>query len=185
MTERRVPDSGEQDNAAGPLEHSADSGQSRVLGRVKLTKRRVAATDQGVGATTPSQLPAEIGCEIWHARAIDALASGHPDEALECCHQARKIEPDRVAYAATEVWIRAHLSRPDLKVRELELSMLIVDHATCVSARYYRGIIRGRLGDDVGARRDFEHVLGVAPDHAGARAGIELRGSSRRRSSHR
>ncbi len=112
MAERRVPDVGEQDNAADPTEHSGDSGESRVLGCVKLAKRRVAADDRWAGGTTPSQPPAEIGCDIWHARAVDAFASGHPDEALEYCHQARRIEPDRVSYAATEVWIRATCHGP-------------------------------------------------------------------------
>ena len=177
MTERRVSDAGEQDNAAGPTEHSGDSGESRVLGRVKLAKRPVAAAAPSVEVSSPSPPPTEIGCDIWHARAVDALASGHPEEALECCHRARKIEPDRVAYAATEIWIRAHLSRPDLKVRELQLSMLILDHSRCVAARYYRGMVRVRLGDDAGARRDFEHVLGISPNHAGAKAAVDSRGS--------
>jgi tetratricopeptide (TPR) repeat protein len=153
-----------------------------VIARVKLEKRSISRAELArTAAARPNPSAEDMDAAAWHARALDALAAGRVEEALARCHQARRAEPDIVAYAATEVWIRAHLPRPDFKVRELQLGMLILTDKKCLITRYYRGIMRGKLGDNAGARHDFEHVLRLDPQHAGAAAQLD-RSAGRRRS---
>ncbi len=173
MTEGQLSDGDDRDNDAEASKNSQEPGEPRVLARVKLAKRRARREEEKSEPASGSEPPEALDPAIWHARALDALASDRPEEALKCCHQARQLDPDVVSYAATEVWIRAHLPRPDLKVRELELGMLLYDDAKCLVARYYRGKVRYLLGDRAGARQDFEHVLSLDPEHAGARAQLE------------
>ncbi len=113
----------------------------------------------------PTWSPSEL-----HERALVALAEKRPSEALELCQQACDAEPDNPDYLASALWIRAKLPRPDLKVLTLDLDDLLRTHLDHLAGRYYRGMLRRRLGYDSAAKQDFERVLDLDPDHAGARA---------------
>ena len=104
-----------------------------------------------------------------YARSLVALSEQRADEALRLCHAALSAEPNNPDFLATMVWIRASMERPDLKVLLVELDELLQGAPSHVSGRYYRGVLRRRMGDDTGARLDFEQVLSADPGHAGAR----------------
>jgi hypothetical protein len=126
----------------------------------------------------PAQTPIEL-----HARALSALSEQRHDEALALCRSAMEASPTNPDYQATSVWIRASMDKPDLKVLVLELDDLLLDHPEHVAGRFYRGMLRRRLGADALARQDFERVLAAVPEHAGARAQLTdlARPSERRR----
>ena len=128
-------------------------------------------------------VPEDLPADELHAHALDALARDLPKEALELCRRACEADPDHPDYAATSLWIQAKLPRPDLKVLTLDLDDLLRIHLDHVPARYYRGVLRRRLGYDSAAKQDFERVLELDPDHAGAHAQLaELaKGGGRRR----
>jgi hypothetical protein len=129
-------------------------------------------------AVEPAHTPIEL-----HARALSALSEQRHDEALALCRSASDASPTNPDYQATAVWIRACMDRPDLKVLVLELDDLLLDHPEHIAARFYRGVLRRRLGADALARQDFERVLAAVPEHAGARAQLAdlARPSERRR----
>jgi tetratricopeptide (TPR) repeat protein len=115
-----------------------------------------------------------------HALALTALAQQRADDALRMVRAACESEPDNPDYLASSVWIRASMERPDLKVLLLDLDDLLRHEPEHVTARYYRGVLRRRLGSDSSAQVDFERVLELDPGHAGARnqlAEVTKRGS--------
>ena len=117
-------------------------------------------------AVAPS--PADL-----HAQALSTLADDRPAEALSLCQAACKAAPDDPDYRASAVWISACLDRPDLKVLVVRLDELLGQHPEHVTARYYRGMLRRRLGDDVAAKSDFERVIDADADHAGAASQLD------------
>jgi tetratricopeptide (TPR) repeat protein len=120
---------------------------------------------------TPSQL---------HERALVAMSEQRLTEALRLCLLACEASPDNPDYIASSIWIRACVPKPDLKVLTLDLDDLLLHHEDHVQARYYRGVLRRRLGYDSAAKQDFERVLSLAPDHAGARQHLEELGRANR-----
>jgi len=105
-------------------------------------------------------------------RALYALGCQDPETASRLCERATELAPDDLEFLATAAWVRAHLARPDLKVLLLEFDDLLLLEPEHVNARYYRAMLRRRLGQDAAARQDLEKVLALAPDHAAARAQI-------------
>jgi tetratricopeptide (TPR) repeat protein len=108
-----------------------------------------------------------------HAKALVALSEQRLDEALTLCRAACEAEPDNPDYLASSVWIRASMDRPDTKVLLLDLDGVLREHPDHIQARFYRGVLRRRLGSDNAAKRDFERVLELKPSHAGAKAQLE------------
>jgi hypothetical protein len=104
-----------------------------------------------------------------HARALTALSEQRADEALRLVRAACDAEPDNPDFLSSSVWIRASMERPDLKLLVLDLDDVLRSHRDHVTARYYRGVLRRRLGNDSAAKSDFERVLEMDPGHAGAR----------------
>jgi hypothetical protein len=109
----------------------------------------------------------------FHERALVALSEQLYTEALALCHRAIEAAPDDPDYVASAVWIQASMPRPDIKVLTLDLDDLLRIHEDHVSARYYRGVLRRRLGYDSAAKQDFERVLQLEREHAGARRQLE------------
>lgn len=105
-----------------------------------------------------------------HARALMALSEQKATEALRLVKSACKAEPNNPDFLATSAWIRAAQPRPSLNVLLMDLDDLLDRHPSHVSAIYYRGVLRRRVGDDEGARKDFEAALAIRPDHDGAQA---------------
>lgn len=105
-----------------------------------------------------------------HARALVALSEQRYAEALGLCRDACDVAPGNPDFLASSVWIRASMPQPDTKLLLLDLDALLRDFPDHVQGRYYRGILRRRLGSDNAARRDFERVIELQPGHAGAEA---------------
>src|SRR5262249_45005755 len=76
--------------------------------------------------------------------------------------------PESPDLVALSVWARAALGGADVKALSIELDELLQAAETHVQARYYRAMLRKRLGDGAGMQRDLTRVLRLAPDHAGA-----------------
>ncbi|HZO16211.1 MAG TPA: hypothetical protein VFB62_23215 [Polyangiaceae bacterium] len=113
---------------------------------------------------TPSQL---------HERAFVAMSEQRFTEAIRLAQLACNGAPDNPDYLASAIWIRACMPGADLKVVCLDLDDLLLHHASHVQARYYRGVLRRRLGYDSAAKQDFERVLADDPEHGGARDHLE------------
>lgn len=104
--------------------------------------------------------------------ALYALNRQDVEAAAALCERAHEVAPEDIDVLVTRAWVRSHLPRPDLKVLVLELDDVLRVEPDRVGARFYRGMLRRRLGEDAGARQDFERVLSLEPTHAGARAQI-------------
>ena len=129
-------------------------------------RNEASAPDGGSDQTPVSRMSsAEL-----HERALYEHSEKRPSEALQLCNRACEMDPSNPDYQATAIWIRASMSRPDLKVLTLDLDDILRTHRDHVLARYYRGVLRRRIGYDSAAKRDFEYVLGNDPNHAAARA---------------
>lgn len=105
-----------------------------------------------------------------HAKALVALSEQRLDEALTLCRSACEAQPDNPDYLASSVWIRASMEAPDTKVLLLDLDGVLREHPDHIQARFYRGVLRRRLGSENAAKRDFERVLELQSGHAGAKA---------------
>lgn len=111
----------------------------------------------------PSLPPATL-LEMAEAR----IESKDIDGAFQCwqlAHHAGATDPDALALG---VWIRSMQSGADVKPLMIEIDELLHDGAPLVKPRFVRGLLRRRLGDAVGAARDFERVIDLEPGHAGA-----------------
>ncbi len=104
-----------------------------------------------------------------HERALYEMSQRAFDEALRLCELASQGDPQQADYRATKVWIRAHLPHPDFKVLTLDLDEILLIDRDHVQARFYRAMLRKRLGLEMAAKQDFERVLTIDPGHAGAR----------------
>jgi hypothetical protein len=111
----------------------------------------------------PSLPPATL-LEMAEAR----IESKDIDGAFRCwqlAHQAGATHPDALALG---VWIRSMQPGADVKPLMVEIDELLHDGAPLVKPRFVRGLLRRRLGDTVGAARDFERVIDLDPGHPGA-----------------
>ncbi|MSP25537.1 MAG: hypothetical protein EXR75_10305 [Myxococcales bacterium] len=108
-----------------------------------------------------------------HEQALYELLSGRFSEALNFCDRAFAGRSDDLEIQATRAWIRAHQQRPDLKVLTLDLDDVLLQDPEQIDARFYRGVLRRRLGNDAGARSDLERVLALDPEHRAARAQLD------------
>jgi hypothetical protein len=61
----------------------------------------------------------------------------------------------------------------DLKALRIELDEIVAAEDGHAEARFFRGCLRRRLGDDAGARRDFEKALELDPSHEGAKKELD------------
>lgn len=121
-------------------------------------------------------LPADL-----HAKALAALSEQELDEALRLCKAASEAQPDNADFLATLVWIQASADRPDTKVLLLDLDGILRGHPDHAQARFYRGVLRRRLGSDNAAKRDFERVLELQPGHSGAKAQLGALSNQKKR----
>jgi hypothetical protein len=87
---------------------------------------------------------------------------------VEACDAGRREAPDDPDLTALGAWARAQLGAADLKALTVDLDEVLGAHEAHVEARYYRGMLRKRLGDEAGSLRDLQHVVEIAPGHEGA-----------------
>ncbi len=161
------------DEAAPPARSSA-----KQLGRVNLARvpRSRAWQDRATPLEARDDAPdSRTSPDDLHEHALYELWAGRPAEALVLCERAHSLRPEDLEIQASRAWIRAHQKRPDLRVIALDLDDLLLQDAEHVDARFYRGMVRHKLGSDAGARSDFERVLALDPEHRAARAQLERR----------
>jgi hypothetical protein len=87
---------------------------------------------------------------------------------VEACDAGRREVADDPDLVALGAWARAQLGGADLKALTVDLDEVLGAHAEHVEARYYRGMLRKRLGDQAGSVRDLRQVVEIAPGHEGA-----------------
>lgn len=100
--------------------------------------------------------------------AVNHLAERDLLGALDACAMARKAAPGELDYIALSAWIRYQMPGADIKALAVELDEVLSANEAHVQARYYRAILRRRLGDDLGAIRDLRRVIEVFPAHSEA-----------------
>lgn len=115
----------------------------------------------------PSEGPSLDGLR---QRIVERFAEGDLDAALAACHAARALAPHDHDLHASSVWIRSKMKAPDLKVLLVELDELLRADDVHVEARYYRALLRRRMGDEAGAEQDLRKLIELYPDHAEAAA---------------
>lgn len=94
----------------------------------------------------------------YKARGDARMASGDSFGAIDDYSQAVAIQPDDwAAYAARA---QAYLRVDQVQRAYDDLTLVIMANPTSSDAELFfnRGLIRARLGDDQGARRDFEQA---------------------------
>jgi hypothetical protein len=102
--------------------------------------------------------------EIAAARFTEGDIAG----ALEACAMARQVGPDLPDYAAFCVWARAMIPDADIRALAVEMDEIVRANEELLSARYYRGVLRGRLGELQKAIDDLRCVLKSDPSHTEA-----------------
>jgi hypothetical protein len=107
----------------------------------------------------------EIAGTRLHARDLDG--------ALEACLWSREIDPGNVEIAVLDAWIRAQRAGADLKGLTIELDELLSAAPDHRNARYYRALLRKRLGDNAGAIRDLHLLQKRTPPDAEATRALE------------
>lgn len=100
--------------------------------------------------------------------AMSRLAEQDLDGAVEACAMARRAAPGELDYIALSVWLRAQMPGADLKALTVALDEVVAGNEGHAQARYYRAVLRRRLGDDLGAIRDLRRVIDRVPTHADA-----------------
>jgi hypothetical protein len=100
--------------------------------------------------------------------AVNHLAERDLVGALDACTMARKAAPGEPDYIALSAWIRYQMPGADIKALAVELDEVLSANEAHVQARYYRAVLRRRLGDDLGAIRDLRRVIEVFPTHSEA-----------------
>ncbi|MEP7121327.1 MAG: hypothetical protein ABJE95_10475 [Byssovorax sp.] len=101
------------------------------------------------------------------------LAARDYDGALEACLWSREVEPGNVEIAALDAWIRGQRAGADLKGLTIELDELLSASPDHRNARYYRALLRKRLGDNAGAIRDLRLLQKRTPPDAEAITALE------------
>ena len=100
--------------------------------------------------------------------ASECLAERDVLGAVEACEAGLRQVPEDPDLAALGAWARSQFGAADLKALSIELDEVLGAHEAHVEARYYRGMLRKRLGDEAGSLRDLQRVVEIAPDHEGA-----------------
>ena len=88
--------------------------------------------------------------------------------ATAACEAGRKAAPNDPDLAALDVWMRAKGRGADVKALSIELDELLGAHEGHVAGRFYRAMLRKRLGREDGCASDLRQVLALDPAHAGA-----------------
>ena len=84
-----------------------------------------------------------------------------------------QAEPESPDSAALATWIRSQRGGADLKALTIELDELLGAAPDHRDARYYRALLRKRLGDNAGAIRDLRRLLELSPSDTEATKALE------------
>ncbi len=106
--------------------------------------------------------------------ASEMLAERDLAGAAEACTAGLRQAPGDPDLVALGAWAQAQLGAADLKALMVELDEVLGAHEEHAAARYYRALLRRRLGDEAGCVRDLERVALVDPGHEGAARELAL-----------
>jgi hypothetical protein len=134
----------------------------------------------GGGDSFAGLSPAEI---FWLAS--ECLAERDLEGAVEACEAGKRAAPGDPNLTALGVWARAQLGGADIKVLTVLLDDVLAEHQDHVEARYYRGMLRKRLGDEAGSLHDLRQVLERSPEHEGASVALAVTEQRQKRKSER
>ncbi len=97
--------------------------------------------------------------------ATECLAQQDVSGAVEACDAGRRVVADDPDLVALHAWARSQRGGADLKALAVDLDEVLGAHEGHVEARYYRGMMRKRLGDRAGSVRDLQRVVELSPGH--------------------
>lgn len=97
--------------------------------------------------------------------------------ALELAEAALEREPNLVGARLVSITARSMRPHADLKSLSVEMDEVVAKNEKDADARWHRGLLRKRLGDAAGAKREFEKALELDEAHLGAAR--ELQGGGR------
>jgi hypothetical protein len=103
---------------------------------------------------------------LEHAR--ERLSERDPKGAVAACEAAAKVAPEDPDAIVLGCWARSQLASPDLKALTVALDEVLHSHEAHVEGRFYRALLRKKLGDEASAVRDLRRVLELVPGHEGA-----------------
>jgi hypothetical protein len=102
--------------------------------------------------------------------ATDCVKERDWSGAIQACDLGCKHAPADPDLTALGAWSRSHVADADLKVLVIQLDEVLLSHEAHVDARFYRAMLRYRLGDEAGWASDVRRVIELRPDHARALA---------------
>jgi hypothetical protein len=149
-----------RDSGVMPLEPARDAGRPAAEAPSETTLRSQAALVDPLAGLPLSGLV---------ERARDRLSERDPRGAIAACDAALKEAPDDPDVIALGSWARSQLGGADLKALTVALDELLNAHEAHVEGRFYRALLRKRLGDEASATRDLRRILELAPGHEGAK----------------
>ncbi len=114
-----------------------------------------------------------LSASALFALARERLLARDIDGAQEACLWSHDADPDNHEIAVLAIWIRAQRAGVDLKGLTIELDELLSSVADHRDARYYRAMLRKRLGDNAGAIRDLRLLQKRTPPDAEATKALE------------
>lgn len=162
-SEKTLDSAGEQGTEVHRRGHGSADGASVVSGvRPAMSVRgRGHASGVSKGGAQVTVLSAPALFQLAIARLCERDFAG----ALEACAMARKAAPGEADYRALSTWIRAQMPDADLHALALELDDVLTGNEAHIQSRYYRAILRRRLGDELAAISDLRRVIELFPAH--------------------
>jgi hypothetical protein len=149
--------------------------QAEPVAAPKSAPPPVAPQAEPVAAPKSAPPPALQGLSASELFALAGtrLAERDLDGAEEACTWARRAAPEKQDFAALATWIRAQRAGSDLKLLTVELDELLSASPDHRNARFYRALLRKRLGDNAGAIRDLQRLRDRTPPDAEAMKELE------------
>ena len=157
-----------------PLRPASVEVLAPAMASIPATERKPARDDASDAAVEelPSALHELMAPELFELAGSRLLARDL-DGAHEACAAAREADPDDGEVAVLFVWIRSQRASADLKALTIELDELLSASPDHRNARYYRAMLRKRLGDNAGALRDLRLLSKRTPPDAEAAQALE------------
>ena len=147
--------------AAGPPPSGGAPSPSRPPGGpARPSRPPLAEVDDDIAGLPPREL---------FQLALARLSSRDLTAALVACDLAKCASPEEPDFIVLSVWIRAQMAGADLKVLCVELDEVVTARERNVNARYYRALIRKRMGEREAAVADLKRVLELTPQHVEAK----------------
>ena len=161
LTEDTMPSS--------PGVHLREGGSEEAASRARdLPAMQMSVRGKPASAGSAEAQVTVLSAPALFQLAMSRIAERDLDGALEACAMARRAAPGELDYIALSVWIRAQMKGADLKALTVALDEVVAGNEGHAEARYYRAVLRRRLGDDLGAIRDLRRVIDLVPTHADA-----------------